>query len=123
MQILDGKIVSQAIKDDLKGKVAQLIKEHKKVPHLAAILVGNDGASETYVASKVKSCREIGFKSTLIKLDNEISEDELLYRIEELNWDFDVDGILVQLPLPNQIREQKVIETVSTTKDVDGFHP
>lgn len=123
MQILDGKLVSQAVKNDLTNKVARLVKENKKVPHLAAVLVGNNGASETYVASKVKSCAEIGFKSTLIRMNDTVAEDDLLYKIEELNDDFDVDGILVQLPLPNQIREQKIIETIFASKDVDGFHP
>ncbi len=123
MQILDGKLVSQAVKNDLTNKVARLVKENKKVPHLAAVLVGNNGASETYVASKVKSCAEIGFKSTLIRMNDTVDEDDLLYKIEELNDDFDVDGILVQLPLPNQIREQKIIETIFASKDVDGFHP
>jgi methylenetetrahydrofolate dehydrogenase (NADP+) / methenyltetrahydrofolate cyclohydrolase len=123
MQILDGKLVSMAVKEDLKNKVSRLVKENKKVPHLAAILVGNNGASETYVASKVKSCGEIGFKSTLVRLNDAISEDELLYQIEELNCNFDVDGILVQLPLPKQISEQKVIDTIFASKDVDGFHP
>jgi len=123
MEILDGKKVSQAIKDQLKIDVAQLFTEGKKVPHLAAILVGNDGASETYVASKVKSCEEIGFKSTLIRLESDISEHLLLEKIEELNHDPDVDGILVQLPLPKHISDEKVINTIDPDKDVDGFHP
>lgn len=123
MEILDGKLVSQTIKNQLKEKVAELKKQGKKLPHLAAILVGNNGASETYVASKVKSCEEIGFGSTLIRLPDTVSEKELLEKIEVLNQDPDVDGILVQLPLPKHVSEQKVIETVSVTKDVDGFHP
>lgn len=123
MQILDGKHVSQAVRDGLKAKVDARIAAGKKVPHLAAILVGNNGASETYVASKVKSCHEVGFRSTLLRLDAEVSEAELLQRIGELNDDFDVDGILVQLPLPKHISEQKVIETIVADKDVDGFHP
>jgi methylenetetrahydrofolate dehydrogenase (NADP+)/methenyltetrahydrofolate cyclohydrolase len=123
MQLLDGKYVSQQVRDDLKMKVAIRQKEGKKVPHLAAILVGYSGASETYVASKVKSCAEIGFKSTLIRLDSTVTEKELLFRINELNEDFDVDGILVQLPLPAHIPEQKIIETIFASKDVDGFHP
>ena len=123
MQILDGKKVSQAVKDELKIAVAQLFTEGKKVPHLAAILVGNDGASETYVASKVKSCEEVGFKSTLIRFDAGISEHLLLEKIEELNQDPDVDGILVQLPLPKHIADDKVINTIDPGKDVDGFHP
>jgi len=123
MQILDGKKVSQAVKDFLKIGVAQLFAEGKKVPHLAAILVGNDGASETYVASKVKSCEEVGFKSTLIRFDADISENKLLEQIEELNHDPDVDGILVQLPLPKHISDEHVINTIDPDKDVDGFHP
>ena len=123
MQILDGKKASQAIKDELKINVAQLFAEGKKVPHLAAILVGNDGASETYVAAKVKACEEVGFKSTLIRFDADTSENKLLEKIEELNQDPDVDGILVQLPLPKHISDEKVINTINPDKDVDGFHP
>jgi methylenetetrahydrofolate dehydrogenase (NADP+)/methenyltetrahydrofolate cyclohydrolase len=123
MQILDGKKVSQAVKDQLKIDVAQLFAEGKKVPHLAAILVGNDGASETYVASKVRSCEEVGFISTLIRFDADISENKLLEQIEKLNHDPDVDGILVQLPLPKHISDEKVINTIDPDKDVDGFHP
>lgn len=123
MQILDGKKVAQAVKDQLKIDVAQLFTEGKKVPHLAAILVGNDGASETYVASKVKSCEEVGFKSTLIRFEADISENKLLDKIQELNSDPDVDGILVQLPLPKHISDEQVINTIDPTKDVDGFHP
>jgi methylenetetrahydrofolate dehydrogenase (NADP+)/methenyltetrahydrofolate cyclohydrolase len=123
MQILDGKKVSQAVKDQLKIDVAQLFTEGKKVPHLAAILVGNDGASETYVASKVKSCEEVGFKSTLIRFEAVISEHSLLEKIQDLNHDPDVDGILVQLPLPKHISDDKVINTIDPDKDVDGFHP
>ena len=123
MEILDGKKVSQAVKDQLKIDVAQLFTEGKKVPHLAAILVGNDGASETYVASKVKSCEEVGFKSTLIRFDADISEHLLLEKIQELNQDPDVDGILVQLPLPKHISDEQVINTIDPDKDVDGFHP
>ena len=123
MQILDGKKVSQAVKDLLKIDVAQLFAEGKKVPHLAAILVGNDGASETYVASKVKSCEEVGFKSTLIRFDADISEHLVLEKIHELNQDPDVDGILVQLPLPKHISDDHVINTIDPDKDVDGFHP
>jgi len=123
MEILDGKKVSQAVKDQLKIDVAQLFTEGKKVPHLAAILVGNDGASETYVASKVKSCEEVGFKSTLIRFDADISEHLLLEKIGELNDDPDVDGILVQLPLPKHVSDEQVINTINPDKDVDGFHP
>jgi methylenetetrahydrofolate dehydrogenase (NADP+)/methenyltetrahydrofolate cyclohydrolase len=123
MKILDGKLASQAIKDELKITVAQRVSEGKKVPHLAAILVGNNGASETYVAAKVKACEETGFKSTLMRLDDTISENKLLEKIEQLNHDPDVDGILVQLPLPKHISDKKVINTISPDKDVDGFHP
>jgi len=123
MQLLDGKLASQAIKDDLKIKVEDLKKQGNKIPHLAAILVGNNGASETYVASKVKSCEEIGFKSTLLHLADSVSEAELLEAIHKLNYDNDVDGILVQLPLPKHISEEKVINLIDPAKDVDGFHP
>jgi len=123
MQILDGKKAAQAIRDELKIDVAQLVSEGRKIPHLAAILVGNNGASETYVASKVKNCAEVGFKSTLIRFENEISENKLLEKIEALNNDPDIDGILVQLPLPDHISEEKVINTIDPEKDVDGFHP
>ena len=123
MKILDGQLVSQAIKDEMKLKVAQLIAEGKKIPHLAAVLVGNNGASETYVGSKVKTCEEIGFHSTLVRLEETISEFKLLATIEQLNNDPDVDGILVQLPLPKHISDEKVINTILPSKDVDGFHP
>ena len=123
MQILDGKIVSQAVKDALKVKVAVLKEEGKKTPHLAAVLIGNNGASETYVASKVKNCEEVGFKSTLIRLNENVEEAVLIKTIEQLNNDDDVDGILVQLPLPKQISEEKVINLIHPGKDVDGFHP
>ena len=122
MEILDGKKVSLAVKDQLKINVAQLFTEGKKVPHLAAILVGNDGASETYVASKVKSCEEVGFKSTLIRFEADISEHLLLEKIQGLNDDPDVDGILVQLPLPKHISDEHVINSINPDKDVDGFH-
>ena len=123
MQILDGKIVSQAVKDSIKEKTAALKQDGKKTPHLAAVLVGTNGASETYVASKVKSCEEVGFKSTLIRLDENIEEAVLIDAIEKLNNDADVDGILVQLPLPKQISEEKIINIIHPDKDVDGFHP
>ena len=123
MQILDGQLVSQHTKDDLKLKVAHLKTEGRKIPHLAAILVGANGASETYVGSKVRACNEIGYKSTLMRLSDDISEFKLLSLIEELNIDPDVDGILVQLPLPKHISDEKVINAISPSKDVDGFHP
>jgi methylenetetrahydrofolate dehydrogenase (NADP+)/methenyltetrahydrofolate cyclohydrolase len=123
MKILDGQLVSQATKDELKLKVAQLVAEGKKVPHLAAILVGSNGASETYVGSKVRTCEEIGYRSTLIRLEETITEFKLLESIEQLNNDPDVDGILVQLPLPRHISDEKVINAIHPSKDVDGFHP
>jgi methylenetetrahydrofolate dehydrogenase (NADP+)/methenyltetrahydrofolate cyclohydrolase len=123
MQILDGQLVSQAIKDELKLAVAQLKNEGLKTPHLAAILVGSNGASETYVGAKVKACEEIGFKSSLIRLEEDISEYKLLAAIEDLNNEPDIDGILVQLPLPRHISDEKVINAVHPSKDVDGFHP
>jgi methylenetetrahydrofolate dehydrogenase (NADP+)/methenyltetrahydrofolate cyclohydrolase len=122
MKILDGQLVSQATKDELKEKVAALKKEGRKLPHLAAVLVGTNGASETYVASKVRTCEELGYKSSLIRMDENITEDELLNTIIQLNNDDDVDGILVQLPLPKNISEQKVIDTIVAAKDVDGFN-
>lgn len=123
MQILDGKIVSQAVKDELKAKTELLIQQNKKVPHLAAILVGTDGASETYVASKIKNCEEIGFKSSFFRFDADATEDIVINKVKELNEDADVDGILVQLPLPKHISEEKIIHIIDPAKDVDGFHP
>ncbi len=123
MQILDGKIAAQAIKDELKINAAQLAIEGKKIPHLAAILIGNNGASETYIAAKVKACEEVGFKSTLIRFEDSIAEIKLLDKIQELNNDPDVDGILVQLPLPKNISDEQVINAIDPDKDVDGFHP
>ncbi len=121
MLLLDGKLASQAIKSELKQQIINLKNDRK--PHLAAILVGNDGASETYVASKVKSCEEIGFQSTLIRLPHSASEVELLQKIDNCNHNPEIDGILVQLPLPKHINEQKIIEAIDPSKDVDGFHP
>lgn len=123
MQILNGRDAAQAIKDSLKLETAQLAARGKEVPHLVAVLVGNNGASETYVASKVKACQEVGFKSTLIRLEDSISSLKLLDIIIDLNRDPDVDGILVQLPLPDHISAEEVINTIDPTKDVDGFHP
>lgn len=123
MIVLDGKIASQSVRDSLKQEVANLVNQGKRAPHLAAILVGNNGASETYVASKVKNCSEIGFQSSLIRFEETIHESVLLDKIAELNNDPSIDGILVQLPLPRQINEQKVIEAIIPEKDVDGFHP
>lgn len=123
MQILDGKLVSQAVKDDLKEKITILIQQHKRPPHLAAVLVGTNGASETYVASKIKNCAETGFKSTLARFAENVTEAELIQAIEALNKDESVDGILVQLPLPKQVSEEKIINIINPAKDVDGFHP
>ena len=123
MQILNGKEASQAIRDSLKLEMAQMAVQGKAVPHLAAVLVGNNGASETYVASKVKACQEVGFKSTLIRLEEDISSLKLLDVIIDLNRDPDIHGILVQLPLPKHISEEEVINTIDPDKDVDGFHP
>ena len=123
MQLLEGKVASAAIKEDLKNKISSLLSEGKKIPHLAAILVGNDPASETYVASKVKNCKEVGINSSLFKYESSIAEEHLLEKITELNNDPAIDGILVQVPLPNHISEKKVINTISSDKDVDGFHP
>ncbi|GAB4092635.1 bifunctional methylenetetrahydrofolate dehydrogenase/methenyltetrahydrofolate cyclohydrolase FolD [Flaviaesturariibacter terrae] len=123
MQILDGKAAAQSIKDGLKIDVAQLASNGKEVPHLVAILVGTNGASETYVAAKVKACEEVGFKSTLIRFEESISSFRLLETIRELNTDPDVDGILVQLPLPPHISPEEIINAIDPSKDVDGFHP
>lgn len=123
MQLLDGKIASKAVKEQLKQETSSIIFSGKRAPHLAVILVGNNGASETYVASKVKTCAEIGFQSTLIRLDISTTEEDLLQEINKLNNDATVDGILVQLPLPKHISEQEVIAAIDATKDVDGFHP
>ena len=122
MQILDGRKAAQAIKDKLKLDTAQLGVEGKKLPHLVAVLIGNNGASETYVAAKVKACEEVGFKSTLLRFEDTVSELRLLDQIRDLNNDPDVDGILVQLPLPEYISEEMVIDTIDPDKDVDGFH-
>ena len=123
MKILDGLLTSGVIKDELKLNVAQWSAEGKKIPHLAAVLIGNNGASETYVAAKVKACAEVGFRSTLIRLEENTDEGTLLSVIENLNTDIDIDVILVQLPLPRHIAEEKVINTIIPSKDVDGFHP
>jgi len=123
MQLLDGKKVSQAVKNELREKTTQLISQQKKVPHLAAILIGSDGASETYVASKIKNCEEIGFKSSLYRFETDATEEQIFAKIAALNIDHDVDGILVQLPLPKHISEEKIINLIHPEKDVDGFHP
>jgi methylenetetrahydrofolate dehydrogenase (NADP+)/methenyltetrahydrofolate cyclohydrolase len=123
MQILDGKVVSQAVKDDIKQQTIILKNEGKKIPHLAAVLAGSNGASETYVASKIKSCEEVGFTSTLVRLPADVSEAALIEEVIKLNEDNDIDGILVQLPLPKHIDESKIINIINPAKDVDGFHP
>ena len=121
--LIDGKKVASDIKSEIADKVATIKKAGGKIPHLAAILVGNEGSSETYVANKVKDCKEVGFKSTLIRLDAADDESKLLEKISELNADNDVDGFIVQLPLPDHISENKVIEAIDPSKDADGFHP
>ncbi len=123
MIILDGKKTAEAIKLEIKKEVEQLIKNGKKRPHLAAVLVGDNGASITYVNAKVKDCEEVGFKSTLIKLSDTTTEKELLAKIKELNSDSDLDGFIVQLPLPKHINDKKVLQAIKPNKDVDGFHP
>ena len=123
MEILDGKKISNQIKEEIASEVTEMKQKGEKVPHLAAVLVGNDGASLTYVGSKVRSCERIGFESTLVQLPNTTSEVELLEKIEELNQNDDIDGFIVQLPLPPQIDTQKVLLAVDPDKDVDGFHP
>lgn len=123
MTILDGKKISNQIKDEITAEVSRMKEQGEKVPHLAAVIVGNDGASLTYVGSKVKSCERVGFESTLIKMPSTTSELELLKKIKELNQNSDIDGFIVQLPLPDQIDTQKVIMAIDPDKDVDGFHP
>ena len=123
MQLIDGKAVSAEIKKEIAAEVENIISNGGKRPHLAAILVGHDGGSETYVANKVKACEECGFKSTLIRYEADTTEEELLQKVNELNNDPDVDGFIVQLPLPKHIDEQKITEAIDYRKDVDGFHP
>jgi methylenetetrahydrofolate dehydrogenase (NADP+)/methenyltetrahydrofolate cyclohydrolase len=123
MQLLDGKVVSAAYKEKIKEEVDQRVAAGKKKPHLAAILMGDNPASKAYVGNKVKTCGQLGFDSTLVEYDTSVSQEELLQKIEELNQNDEVDGILVQLPLPDQINENKVIEAIQPAKDVDGFHP
>lgn len=123
MQLIDGKAISAQMKLEIAEEVAQLKAAGGKTPHLAAVLVGHDGGSETYVASKVRTCEEVGFKSSLIRYEDNITEEELLACVDRLNKDQDIDGFIVQLPLPKHISEQKVIEAIDYRKDVDGFHP
>ena len=121
--LIDGKKTASDIKKEIAEKVTSLMKAGKKVPHLAAVLVGNDGSSETYVAHKVKDCEEVGFRSTLVRFDASITGKMLLDKIYELNNDNDIDGFIVQLPLPAHIPENMVIEAIDPSKDADGFHP
>ncbi|NDW19048.1 bifunctional methylenetetrahydrofolate dehydrogenase/methenyltetrahydrofolate cyclohydrolase FolD [Dysgonomonas sp. 216] len=123
MQIIDGKAIAAQIKLEIAEEVKQIKQAGGKTPHLAAVLVGHDGGSETYVASKVRTCEEVGFKSSLIRFEDNVTETELLACVDQLNQDPDVDGFIVQLPLPKHISEQKVIEAIDYRKDVDGFHP
>ncbi len=123
MQLIDGKKTAAEIKAEIAREVEEMKSRGLKTPHLAAVLVGHDGASETYVAGKVKSCGEVGFKSTLIRYEDDVPEVKLLQTVRDLNNDPDIDGFIVQLPLPAHISEQKVIETIDPRKDVDGFHP
>lgn len=123
MQLIDGKATAAAIKQEIAAEVAQMKAEGHRAPHLAAILVGHDGGSETYVAAKVKACEECGFTSTLIRMESDVTEEQLLEQVHLLNEDPQIDGFIVQLPLPRHIDEQKVIEAVDPRKDVDGFHP
>ncbi len=123
MVLIDGKQTAADIKKEIAAEVKEIMAKGGKQPHLAAILVGHDGGSETYVASKVKACGECGFKSTLIRFEDDITEETLLDAVDKLNKDEDVDGFIVQLPLPRHISEQKVIEAIDPSKDVDGFHP
>lgn len=121
--IIDGKKVASEIRKEIAEEVAKLRSEGKKIPHLVAILVGNNGSSEVYVANKVKDCEEVGFKSTLLRFGNDLTEAVLLKKISELNEDPDVDGFIVQLPLPDHISENTIIEAINPAKDADGFHP
>ena len=123
MELIDGKKIADAVKQEIASEVAEMVAAGKKRPHLAAILVGHDGGSETYVAHKVKACEQCGFESTLIRYEADVTEAELLEAIARLNADDNVDGFIVQLPLPKHIDEQKIIEAIDYRKDVDGFHP
>jgi methylenetetrahydrofolate dehydrogenase (NADP+)/methenyltetrahydrofolate cyclohydrolase len=123
MILIDGKKVATEIKQEIAEEVIKIIEKGGRAPHLAAILVGHDGGSETYVAFKIKDCEEVGYKSTLIRYEDDVTEEELLNKIQELNSDDNLDGFIVQLPLPKHISEQKVIEAIDPRKDVDGFHP
>lgn len=123
MKLIDGKAIAATIKKEIAAEVEKIIAQGGKRPHLAAILVGHDGGSETYVANKVRACEECGFTSTLIRYEDDITEEQLLAKVDELNNDSDIDGFIVQLPLPKHIDEQKITEAIDYRKDVDGFHP
>ncbi len=123
MELIDGKAIAATIKKEIAAEVEKIIAQGGKRPHLAAILVGHDGGSETYVANKVRACEECGFTSTLIRYEDDITEEQLLAKVDELNNDNDIDGFIVQLPLPKHIDEQKITEAIDYRKDVDGFHP
>ena len=123
MKLIDGKKISEKVLDEIKFSVQNRVENNLKVPHLAAILVGDDGASKTYVNSKIKACEKVGFKSSLFKFDNSISEVDLVNQIEKINENNDIDGFIVQLPLPKHIKQEKILNMISPDKDVDGFHP
>lgn len=123
MILIDGKKTADEIKKEIAEEVKQIVASGKRAPHLAAVLVGHDGGSETYVAFKIKDCEEVGFRSTLVRFEDDVTEEELLAKVDELNKDEELDGFIVQLPLPKHISEQKVIEAIDSRKDVDGFHP
>jgi methylenetetrahydrofolate dehydrogenase (NADP+) / methenyltetrahydrofolate cyclohydrolase len=123
MQLIDGKIIAEQIKAEIKNEVEEIKKAGGKVPHLAAILVGDDGASDTYVTHKAKDCEQVGFKSTVLRFDASITEEKLINEIKKINENPDIDGLIVQLPIPKHLSETKIIETINPAKDVDGFHP
>ncbi len=123
MILIDGKKIAAEMKQEIAAEVAKIKQEGKKAPHLAAVLVGHDGGSETYVAYKIKDCEAVGFKSSLVRYEDDVTEEELLAKVQQLNEDDDLDGFIVQLPLPKHISEQKIIEAIDPQKDVDGFHP
>ncbi|WP_448699454.1 bifunctional 5,10-methylenetetrahydrofolate dehydrogenase/5,10-methenyltetrahydrofolate cyclohydrolase [Mucilaginibacter sp. AW1-3] len=123
MQLLDGKYVSEKLKGEIAEQAAEYLAKSGRKPHLVAVLVGHDGGSETYVASKMKNCEKVGFKSSLVRYEDDVTEEELLAKVAELNADADIDGIIVQLPLPKHIDPEKVTEKIDHRKDVDGFHP
>ncbi len=123
MQLIDGKIIAEQIKAEIKKEVEEIKKAGGKIPHLAAILVGNDGASDTYVTHKAKDCEQVGFKSTVLRFEDTISEEKLIGEIKKINENPDIDGLIVQLPLPKHLSDIKIIETINPAKDVDGFHP